>query len=225
MIPELLDDGFTVEIDEICCRPMIHGDKVRWKQSAFQDPEEAHQSLLAEPYSYIPPGVVLVPETEKKLVRFILGYSAEQEAADLQALSDAVGLRLMNPGLSELSCNDCQRYSVDHSTGEIQRYPDGTPKAIPGAAKVPCETQFGCLKGHYSRPRTLVGRWGKTWRHFWRHRYDPEIFNCPLMTRNRTLLVWMVDYGRDRRFDPFAGGEPERRSASHAEVTTGTGGS
>jgi hypothetical protein len=141
---------------------------------------------------------------EAVVIKAVLGYSKEAEAADFQSLNDTVQLQAVNPGLSLLQCGDCMKYSVDHSTGEIQRYPTGVPKTIPFGAKLPCQSFQGCLKGHWSAVRGLSNpRWAMTWRWYWSKQ---DIDGCPIQRRNRALMDWILLYGRNPGLNPFAVG-------------------
>jgi len=203
MIPTYLDDGFTQEAAPgVFCRPMLWPEKRDWKQYATENPGKAWDRL-AQSHVY---GDLSEAENHKnEVVNVILGYTSKDESRDFQDLSDSIQLHTTNPGLSVMSCSTCRKYCVNHDDGSLYIGPSGEPTLLPFGMKVPCETQSGCLKGHWSEPNGLSnGRWSKTWRHYWRYRYD-----CPmqdeLWNRNRMLIEWVVLYGRDKRFDPFVG--------------------
>jgi hypothetical protein len=159
-------------------------------------------------------------------------YTVTVENKDFQDLSDSVSMHCTPlrdayvTALSLLDCGDCQRYAVDHSTGKVVIGPNGKPTLIPGGVKVPCETPRGCLKRHHTDPLGLSNpRWAKTWRHFWTYRnvIDHALKDDPIFLRNKLLLTWIIDYGRDSRFDPFIGGGTGGGSSDvPAEGTTGS---
>lgn len=225
MIPSWLDDGFTRDLgDEVLVRPMLWEAKQDWRKIAAESPEEAFQWILGSVYclNHVPHD----REIEKKVVSQVLGYSTEAENSDFQKLSDTLTLQVLHPGLSQLHCGDCREYSVDMETGEIQ-YRQGKPLRIPGGCRIPCETDFGCMKGHWSDPLGLAGtRWAATWTYYWKYQasgQDYRLMNCPLAERNRLLFDWVLKYGRHRGFNPFAGRSSGRRIPDG--VSTGDAGS
>lgn len=204
MIPAYLDDGFTQEAAPgVYCRPMLWSEKRDWKQYAKDNPGKAWEGLIRH---HVWGDLFNAEYHKNEAVNIILGYTSKDESRDFQDLSDTVQLQSVNPGLSALHCSTCKKYCVNHDDGTIHIGPSGEPTLLPKGIKVPCETHRGCLKGHWSEPNGLSNeRWLKTWRHYWRHRYE-----CPLQDelwhRNRLLIEWTVLYGRDKRLDPFAGG-------------------
>jgi hypothetical protein len=206
MIPEELDDGFTQEpASGTYCRPMLWETRQRWTRVVNDCFPEGRRMLLSSPFLY----GESTEEHQIVAIQTILAYTSAQESKDFQDLSDSVHLHVnLNPGLSLLSCDDCRRYAVDHETGVIQLGYGDKPKPVPPGIEVPCETVKGCPKQHWSIQTGLSNpRWSKTWRHFWRYRDDRTfaLASCPLFGRNRILMNWIVDYGRNRRFDPFVG--------------------
>ena len=210
MIPEKLDDGFTIDIGGRLCRQMTWARRRLWKETARLDVHEALRQAVSPPFLLT--GEVTTDAEASEVVSFVTGYSVEDEERDLHHLADSVTLHYKKPSLSLLTCIDCNQFCVDHETGEIQRYPSGQPKIIPKGIPVPCETHVGCGKGHWTGPKGLSDpRWAATWRHFWLYRNDPPNFlrRDPIFLRNRALLNWIVDYGRHPGFNPFVGGDTE----------------
>ena len=197
MIPDALNDGYTIELLEsgVFVRQVLQHDRAR---------------VLADPYALFRAPWVFgdcPDELKPSVARYVLALSTSEENADYQRLNDAVSLQVKSPGMSLLNCSDCRKFCVNFDTGDVQENPDGTKKSKPDTALVPCETIFGCVKGHHSNPIGLSGsKHGLTWRHWWRYksRLNP-LSECSTYVRNAVLLNWIVDYGRDRRFDPFAG--------------------
>lgn len=229
MIPDDLDDGFSYELQTgVVCRPMLWAQHREWKAAAAESPEDALRAILRPPYLF---SVFSPHDAEAKLiVQTVMDYPADVEQRDLQSLADSASLQTTNPGMSLLQCDDCRKYCVDHETGEVQRQMNGVLKQLPPGCEVPCETRMGCPKGHYNCPKGLsVPRWVKTWKHFWRYRDQPteNLVADPIFVRNRMLLNWIVDYGRDTRFDPFAGVNSRRGvaavTASGTDVADGSG--
>lgn len=149
------------------------------------------------------------------MLQCLAEYDLAKEKKDFQDLNDSIEMHVRyNPGLSMLDCLNCQQFAVDHSTGEVQYGPDEKPKRIPGGIKVPCETAQGCLKRHHTDPLGLSNpRWAKTWNHYWMYRNEAQhaLKEDPIFRRNKLLIDWIVEYDRDRRFDPFVGGSSRRR--------------
>jgi hypothetical protein len=216
MIDAELDDGFTFEVDGNPVRPLLHADPVRKKPCLQYDVAER---------------CFFRKEPTKAMLLRVAEYTVTVENKDFQDLSDSVSLHCLPirnayvTALSLLDCRDCQRYAVDHSTGHVVIGPNGKPTPIPGGVKVPCETTRGCLKRHHTDPLGLSNpRWAKTWRHFWTYRnvIDHALKDDPIFLRNKLLLTWIIDYGRDSRFDPFIGrGTGGGSSDDPAEGTAG----
>jgi hypothetical protein len=213
MIPEKFDDGFTTDLgDGRLCRQMTWARLCLWKETARSDVQEALRQATSPPF--LLRGKVTSQKSACEVVEFVTAYTFNDEEDDLRNLADSATLHTHKPLLSLLSCEECHQFCVDHSTGEIQRYPDGTPKKLSGGMVVPCEVRAadspGCAKGHW---KSSVGlsypRWALTWRHFWRYRNDPPTFlrRDPIFIRNTALLNWIVDYGRRPEFNPFIGGD------------------
>jgi len=224
MIPEEIDDGFTVEpVDGVFCRPLLWADKQEWKKKVDRNFPAARQLLFSYPHCWGD----AASSHQVLVVQNVLSYSSVDENKDFQDLSDSVQLHVnLNTGLSLLKCEDCRQYAVNHDTGEVQVGADGDFTPIPPGATVPCETPKGCPKQHWSIQTGLSNsRWAATWRHYWKYRDDlhAELKDCPLFQRNKALLNWIVDYGRDIRFDPFIGSSPRRGSSDDA--TEGNAGS
>lgn len=199
MIDPELDDGFTFEVDGRPCRPLLHDDPVRDSRSL--------RMLLFDRCFFR-------KQATPAMLQCIAEYDIAKEKKDFQDLNDSVEMHVLyNPGLSVLDCLNCQQFAVDHSTGEVQYGPDEKPKRIPGGIKVPCETAQGCLKRHHTDPIGLSNpRWAKTWNHYWTYRNsDHALMNDPIFCRNKLLIDWIVEYDRDRRFDPFIGRSSRRR--------------
>lgn len=213
MIPDHVNDGFTRDLgDGVLVRPMLWEAKKDFHIRAKECPEDALSWLMGSVYcvSSVPDD----PEIEAEVVKAILGYNVVTENMDFQKLSDTLTLQVTRPGLSQLECSDCRKYSVDMDTGEVQ-YRQGQPLPIPGGCRIPCETDFGCMKGHWSDPIGLAGtRWAATWAYYWKYQAagrDYRLMNCPLAERNRLLFDWVLKYGRHRGFNPFAGRSAGRR--------------
>ena len=211
MIDSELDDGFTFEVDGNPCRPLLQDDPVRDHKSL--------RMLLFDKCFFR-------QQATPAMLQCIAEYDAAKENQDFQDLNDSVQLHVSyNPGLSMLDCRDCQQFAVDHLTGEVQYGPDEKPKRIPGGIKVPCETTQGCLKRHHSNPLGLSNpRWAKTWNHYWTYRNTPShaLKDDLIFQRNKLLIDWIVEYDRDRKFDPFIGrGSRRRRPDDKAQGNVG----
>jgi hypothetical protein len=204
MIPESLDDGFTVEpVEGIFCRPMLWESRREWKRIASEDPEAAWHFIRASYVTHV--NSVVLEDHKIAVIQAVCGYTSAQESEDFQGLHDSVYLHYVNPGLSTLDCQTCRTYFTDNLTGELYIAADGLPKYLPKNAKALCETSQ-CAKVHWSDPIGLSnGRWAKTWRHYWLFRDSPKMMTDPIFRRNAALIRWIVDYGRDRRFDPYIG--------------------
>jgi hypothetical protein len=215
MIPDYLDDGFTTEIvPGLYARPMLWSEKQVWK--SLQD-SDRQWSQIAE---YVFGTQDLIDNHRPEIIQVVLGYTAKEEETDFRDLSNTVDLHVLNPGLSELPCSFCRTYCYDHDKGRPFINAAGQLQPLPKNCKVPCETHAGCLKGHWSEPLGLSNeRWAKTWRHYWRYRNDSSM-NGEIWHRNRMLLDWVVDYGRDSRFDPFVGGSSGGRTADDQTQST-----
>lgn len=212
MIDPELDDGFTFEVDGKPCRPLLHDDPVRDSRSL--------RMILFDRCFFR-------RQATPAMLQCIAEYDLAKEKKDFQDLNDSIEMHVLyNPGLSMLDCLNCQQFAVDHSTGEVQYGPDEKPKRIPGGIKVPCETSQGCLKRHHTDPIGLSNsRWAKTWNHYWTYRNEVEhaLKEDPIFRRNKLLIDWIVEYDRDRRFDPFIGRSPRRRRPD--DSAQGTAGS
>lgn len=216
MIPEQLNDGFTTEpVEGIFCRPMLWSAKRDWKRIASEDPESGWQFIRTSYVTHV--NSVVLEDHKVAVVQSVCGYTSQQESQDFQDLHDSVFLHTQHPGLSRLNCHTCRTYWVDDKTGELYIAADGLPKYRPKNSKVPCEDK-GCPKGHWSDPVGLSSeRWSLTWRHYWLFRDSPKMMTDPIFRRNAALIRWIVDYGRDPRFDPFVGGGP---TGGTADVTS-----
>ena len=199
MIPPELDDGFTVEVFEgVYARKALHEDKPR---------------IVADPLSaFRPPFVFGQSDEQEQLARYVLSLSVQEERRMFQRLADTVSLQVQNPGMLALRCSDCLKYCVDHETGEVQIDAVGRHKLKPPGIQVPCESGFGCVKGHHTNPISANDNpFMLTWRHWWRYKgVSTPLDTCSTYLRNRSLLSWIVDYGRHRRFDPFVGNNASR---------------
>jgi hypothetical protein len=225
MIPSHLDDGFTVEPAEgIFCRPMLWNAKREWKHIASEDPDAAWW-YINDSYVFNHEDVTThyVDEHKVAVIQAVCGYTSAQESEDFQGLHDSVQLHMTNPGLSTLDCGTCRLYCVDHRNGELYIGAHGHPVPLPKNAKVPCEDK-GCAKVHWTDPLGLSNeRWSKTWRHYWLHRDNPKLMLDPIFRRNASLIRWITEYGRDRRFDPFIGGSSNGGAPNvQAKGTTGS---
>lgn len=205
MIPDQLNDGFTLEpVEGIFCRPMLWAAKREWKRIASEDPDSAWHFIRTSYVTHV--NSVVLEDHQVAVIQAVCGYTSAQESEDFQQLSDSIQLHMQNPGLSTLSCETCQKYCVDHRNGEVYIAAHGHPVPLPKNTKVPCEGP-GCAKVHWTDPLGLSNeRWSKTWRHYWSFRDSPKMMTDPIFRRNASLIRWIVDYGRDRRFDPFVGG-------------------
>lgn len=218
MIPEHLDDGFTTEItDGLYARPMLWRDKRDWK--ALPD-NDSQLEMLAQ-HVYGPHD--LSEQYKAESIQVVLGYTSKQEEQDFQDLHDSVYLHVvLNPGLSEMPCSTCRTWCVDHEKGTVYIGPSGQPTPLPRGTRLPCETH-SCLKRHWADPLGLSeDRWARCWRHYWTYRDRPVglLAFDPIFLRNKKLLDWIVDYGRDRRFDPFVGGGSGRRTTNDPAAGT-----
>jgi hypothetical protein len=207
MIPIELDDGFTVEMPSgLFCRPMLWGDRQALRDDIVDMPHRSQQRILSPPYTM---GRVAEGD-ERAAIQQVLGYTVTEENRDFQALSDSADIHVrLNTGMSLLNCSQCKAVSVDHRDGSVYEGASGRPTALPPGTLVPCETHQGCIKGHHSAPLGLSNpRWARTWSHYWKYRGSRQfaLSSDPIFRRNRVLLDWIVDYGRDSRFDPFIGG-------------------
>lgn len=86
------------------------------------------------------------------------GYDAER--ADLQNLKDGLEFEIINPQFQGVSCDQCRKFWFDPIEGRFafQGGSDpGKPKPLlrPPEARVLCETDIGCRKGHYTQPKGL----------------------------------------------------------------------
>lgn len=211
MIPEQLDDGFTTEVAEgVFCRPMLWRARQGWKRVASDDAEAGWALLRTSNVTYVDTDVL--NDHRVAVIQTVCGYSSQQEAKDFQDLHDSIYLHYVNPGLSTLSCAACKLWCVNHDTGEIVIGANGMPTPLPKKVTLPCDSR-GCLKSHWRSPLGLSNdRWAKTWTHYWMFRDSPKMMTDPIFRRNAALIRWIVDYGRDRRFDPFVGGSSSGRS-------------
>ena len=218
MIPEHLDDGFTFEVGPgVYARPMLWADKQEWKLLGLEEQRSDIECHIYGDGDY--------EQYMVEAVQVILGYTSREESQDFQDLSNSIELQILNPGLSTIDCRTCRRYCMDHENGTLYIGPSGHPTPLPRNAKVPCETQIGCPKGHWSEPVGLSNeRWARTWRHYWKYHNSCTPDLDEIVTRNRLLINWTVNYGRDRRFDPFVGGSPGGRSSdASTEISPGQG--
>lgn len=224
MIPSLVDDGFTFELEPgVYYRPALHHQRVRFSSLSA---DTVRGIIRSWPFFWADH-----PVSEEAKLRAILGYSIPQENLDYQTLNDSVELHVrINPGLSVLDCSTCRSWCINADNGEIHIGASGSPVRLPPGTPVPCELPNGCVKGHYTNPLGLSNaRWSACWRYYWKHRRSDQhpLSECYIWERNRLLLDWIVDYGRDRRFDPFVGGSTSRgisaRQAEGVPGSTGTG--
>ncbi len=217
MIPEHLDDGFTTEVGPgVFVRPMLWAEKQVWRTLHVED----QWNMLA---TYVH-GEGDRSQFKAEIVQVVIGYTSKEESQDFQDLSASIELQTTNPGLSVIDCSTCRSYCMDHINGCLYIGPSGHPTPLPKNQRVPCETSVGCPKGHWSEPTGLSNeRWAKTWRHYWAYLNAGFQPVDKLMRRNRTLINWTVQYGRDRRFDPFIGGGTGGGTADAAtEVIAGS---
>jgi hypothetical protein len=213
MIPAYLDDGFTTEVTEgIFCRPMLWSAKRIWKRIASESADDAWDFLRTSYVTYV--GTDVLDDHKVAIIQAVCGYTTKQESSDFQDLHDSIYLQTQNPGLSTLDCQTCRTYCVDHKNGEIYIAANSHPQYLPKNAKVPCEAG-GCAKVHWTNPLGMSNeRWSKTWRHYWLFKDNQKMMQDPIFLRNAALIRWIVDYGRDRRFDPFAGGSSNGGAAN-----------
>lgn len=77
----------------------------------------------------------------------------EQDALRERNLADGVKLLIRSPDIAKRSCDSCRKWwyredgTIARRGGERQVRPANTP--------VPCETEAGCPKGHWSAPLGL----------------------------------------------------------------------
>lgn len=217
MIPLEIDDGFTIDVGFCCYRQMLTEDKQGVLREATTNPVSCLRSVLRPPFVFgldadrIDRYLAGLPEEQdaqvSRLVLAVVGQTREQEADAWRRLFNTVCLQRHKPLLSQLSCDTCRRYAVDHSSGELYCSPSGDLVDLPPGTPVPCQTRQGCDKGSFDKPIGLsVEQFAKTWRHWWRYYRNPPkaLQRCSTFARNSMTIEWVVHYGGDRRFNPFA---------------------
>lgn len=238
MIPPEIDDGFTVDVGFCCYRPMLCADKQSVLREVTANPAACLRSVLRPPFVFgldaerVDRYLANLPEEQDHQISHLLlsvfRQTREQEADAWGRLFDTVRLQISKPRLSELSCDTCRRYSVDHSSGELYYSASGDRVDLPLGTPVPCQTRQGCDKGSYANPIGLsVEQFAKTWRHWWRYGANtPKLLQrCSTFARNSMTINWVVHYGGDRRFNPFAPADSRPAARDSARAFAGAVGS
>lgn len=111
------------------------------------------------------------------------------QSPDPDRLVAGVRLLINEPELANRSCDTCRKYWFAHDSGTVPADPDGKPMLREPYAPPSCETEVGCLKGHWKEQIALTGTEKQVHDHFleWRHVGCP-LPMCPVMRANWKIL-------------------------------------
>jgi len=199
MIPAEWDDGFTHEGEQgILYRPILREQRKQLRDAGAEDLEGFLPQLFSPPYYWGPHFTRLTSSSRLWFTRKIISSAAEEDSC-FREVDETVTMLFQHAGLVLLSCDDCKSFATNHETGEVLHQQDGSP--ITRRLPPPCDNTIGCPRGHWTDPKgnSEIGK--KVWRHFWRYRSLES--RCPIILRNRSLINWIVLYGRRAEFNPF----------------------
>ena len=175
------DDGYTEEDGEIRFRRLLEPERKRVNELIRKGESfKAEEILFKPPYTF---ARWPLKETEKRHL-FIQLMEWNDEAIHLQNLKDGLQLFCKEPLLAVRDCATCREWWFDEETGLISQG-GGVNRRRPKHAKVACDTDRGCPKGHYDRPKGLSERNWAAVNHYveWNEVGCPHP-ECPLMRRN-----------------------------------------
>jgi|19_taG_2_1085344.scaffolds.fasta_scaffold04025_4 hypothetical protein len=179
------NDGYTEEFGEnIHFRRLLRSDRERIRDLVLDDKSyEADKILFKPPYVF---ARWPIQETIKKQL-FIELMKPQDEEANLRNLIDGVRLYCEQPLLAVRDCKTCREWWFDEETGKISQA-GGRDLVRPkkqSHGKVSCETDRGCAKGHYDKPKGLSDRNWEAVNHYveWSEVGCPHP-ECPVMRRN-----------------------------------------
>lgn len=115
------------------------------------------------------------------------GYDAER--ADLQNLRDGILFEGAHPEISCVTCAQCRVWWFDPLTGQTARdLETRQPLKRPAEATVLCETEIGCVRGHYSAPKGLSDKNRAAVLHYEQCRRAGVFPDDPIVARNRIVI-------------------------------------
>jgi len=175
------DDGYTEEWNKIQFRRLLEPDRKRVRGLIRKG-----ESFKAEKILFEPPHVFArwpLKETEKRHL-FIQLMEWSDEDAEFKNLISGVRLFCQEPALAVRDCDTCREWWFDEETGLISKAGDSNRRR-PKHAKVACDTDRGCPKGHYDKPTGLNEKNWAAVNHYveWSEVGCPHP-ECPLMRRN-----------------------------------------
>lgn len=193
----MIYDGYTETFnDNIQFRRLLEPDRKRVRDLVL-----AKKSFEAEKFLFKPPYVFSrwpLKETEKRsLFSELMKWPEEDE--HLQNLTEGVRLFCQHPLLAVRDCEVCQVWWFDEDTGKISKAGGKDLKRPEDKShgKVACDTDRGCPKGHYDRPKGLSDKNWMAINHYveWNEVGCPHA-ECPLMRRNwKWIGMFFKKYG------------------------------
>ena len=175
------DDGYTETFNGIHYRRLLKQCREYVSQLVtFERWEEVDGFVFRSPY-LIDSGTI---DKAMKHELFEQLMTNPDEEADLQNLIDGVKLYCEEPLLAVRDCDTCKKWWFNEDTRKIARY-DGKELQRPAHARVSCETDAGCRKGHHLKPLGLSDKNWKAVNHYteWKAVGCPHP-ECPVMRRN-----------------------------------------
>jgi hypothetical protein len=193
----LIDDGYSERHGEYLIRRLVKSERMilqrllqerrTWEAEKFLFKSGRVTSIIGEE--------VIPEESEKQaLAEALVTWPTEE--AELLNLRQSVALLLKTPLLGLRSCEMCKRWWFDPDTNKIVRV--GTADLLrPPHAPVPCDTDAGCLKGHWSNPLEMSPKNRKAWNHWleWKYVGCPDPHDAILRRNWRWFEALAAHYG------------------------------
>lgn len=199
-----IDDGYSIPYREFLLRPLTWSEKVHLRELI-----EARRVQIAEQFLLRrgrvndlngEPVEIVDPDLQQEVSEILIGW--QTEAGDMKNLRQSALLMMKHPLLGIRSCQLCKTWWFDEDTRKIVNI-GGVNARRPAHAAVACDTDAGCLKGHWSNPVELSDKNKKAWEHWleWRSVGCPRPYDA-IMRRNWKWLEAMAKrygLGKNRR--------------------------
>ncbi len=202
----MINDGYTEEHCGVQFRRLLAGDRERVIGLVREDRFSEVEAFLFQP-PYVFTDRELSESDRQELFSRLMSYSNEQ--ADLQNLIVGLQLYCQHPLLAVRDCGICRDWWFNEETGRIVRT-GGKDRRRPEHAKVACETDAGCLKGHHQNQKSLSPRNVAAVNHFteW-EQVGCQHSDCPIVRRNwKWIGLSFRKYGHPALHEGVPGSSP-----------------
>lgn len=187
----MIDDGYTKDFKGVPYRSLTaEGRRQADRLFNREGVDSLIEFLSSSPRTF---GSFDSEDHQGQLYRLVMENPDEDE--DAENLSVGIELLLKHPLLGLRSCEVCQEFWFDEETGLVSEGEDGPRKRIP-QAKVACETNIGCMRGHHESPIELSLKNKQTWEFYLARRHaglTDEERQCSVLQKNWRIIGTLIE--------------------------------